>query len=72
MIVEFIDKVVVQLWFVNLQFSVGQQVVMIEMFNIVVFIGVVIVLNVNVVFFYCCYQYGVGDCVVQWCGVEVG
>ncbi|XPE40172.1 hypothetical protein ACNKHK_20515 [Shigella flexneri] len=36
---EFIDKIGIQPWFINLQFGVGQQTVTIETFNIVTFIG---------------------------------
>lgn len=45
---------------------------MIEMFNIVVFIGIVVVLDIYVVFFYCGDQYCVGYGMVQRCGIEIG
>ena len=58
---ELIDKVAVQPRFVNLQFSVGQQAVTIETFDIVAFIGAAIAPNVNAVFFHRRHQHGAGD-----------
>lgn len=72
MVVQFINKVSIKLWFVNLQFSIGQQIIMIEMFDIVFFVGVIVILDIYVIFFYCSNQYGISYGVVQWCCVEIG
>lgn len=44
---------------------------MVEVFDVVVFVCVVVVLDVDVVFFYCGDEYCVCYGVVDWCCVEV-
>ncbi|CDA03243.1 putative uncharacterized protein [Klebsiella variicola CAG:634] len=69
---ELIDEITVQPRLVNLQFSIGQQAVTIETFDIVAFIGAAIAPDVDAIFFHCRHQHGAGDRAAQRRGVEVG
>ncbi|MPN08654.1 hypothetical protein SDC9_155939 [bioreactor metagenome] len=69
---EFIDKIGIQPWFINLQFGVGQQTVTIETFNIVTFIGATVTPDIYAIFFHGGNQHGAGHGTAQRGGIEVG
>lgn len=71
-VVQFINKVSIKLRFVNLQFSIGQQIITIETFDIVFFVGVIVILDIYVIFFYRSNQYGISYGAVQRRRVEIG
>ena len=69
---QFINKVSIKPRFVNLQFSIGQQTVTIETFDIVSFIGAAVTPDIHAIFFHSSNQHGASHGAAQRRRVEIG